>query len=244
MNADILNANLPEEVSSKVSRLNALQREILSSPWNRKSINAEFKSICRSLAPLGYKTKHRKVRGRREWIWFAVPVDSDAFSRNTECDFVYTNTRPTYRRTLKGDCTTRAMAWCLKDELTYDQIEAMQYSYARQTGFRRNSNGTWEIVIAKRGWRTIHIAETKRSVLAAALKDFIASPVITLSSGHVAVVDVGGIVRDVWDSRGGMVNKIYAPGDAADGIASHLVDRGIHACATGIGVVLPLKGAR
>ena len=164
-------------------------------------------------------------------------------SRNSECEFVYTNMRPTYRKTFKGDCTTRAMAWCLKGELTYDQIEAKQYAYARKTGNRRNAAGTWNVVIARRGWEAIIVKRTKRSVIASVLKDTLSSPVITASSGHVAVVDVGGIVRDTWDSRGGRVERIYAPGDSAWKIACRLLESGIGAFVLGSCLTPPQKRA-
>jgi hypothetical protein len=220
-----------EEIKTLVSTLNGIQRNAL-----RGSITKEDRAVWRStwdrLHDLGYTGKKRKVRnawgGIAEVVWSAVPkVEREKVSRNTECEFIPTDVRPKDRKTLKGDCTTRAMAYCLNGVMTYDEIERRQYELAAKRHTRRNSNGTWDIVLVEHEYVKVRLArQVKRSVLARMLAAVITHPVVSHSSGHVAVIDKDG-VHDTWDSRGGRCDALHAFKDDIEAIRRLLEGRGI-----------------
>lgn len=219
-----------DEVAKAIERMNRIQEEAISSPlFQRRKVKDEWRKCYKCILSNGLKPKKKVYRtdGRIvKVVWSAIEPNAKA-ARNTECVFEYTNVRPN-RKTLVGDCTTRAMAFMLKDIMTYDEIEREQYSLARGTGLRRNTTAIWEKVLLNRGYEKIKLARpVKRSVVAKLLGGIITLPIATLSSGHVAVVDVGGIVRDTWDSRGGKVTKIIAKRSEIENIVSILMQFGV-----------------
>ena len=120
------------------------------------------------------------------------------------------------------------MAFCLKGIMTYDEIEAEQYRLAEKYGTRRNTTSTWPVVIYERGYIKLRLWEkVKRSKLASIVGNAITAPILTLSSGHVAVVDCGGIVRDTWDSRGGKVKTIFIKKRDIEPVVNALLLNGI-----------------
>ena len=226
--------NEEKSVESLVENLNLIQREIIKIlPSQKDTINRfkrDFSECAGKLRNLGYVAKFRKTRGKAEWTWFAVPLEeirSGAMSRNTECGYEYTNVRPN-RKTLKGDCTTRTLTYILKGEMTYDEIEREQYRLGAVFHTRRNNSRAYCQILKDRGYREISLGrKIKRSVVGNILRETITRPIATLSSHHVAVVDVGGIVRDTWDSRGGLVYKIISPIGEAYAIIDRLEEFGI-----------------
>jgi len=148
--------------------------------------------------------------------------------RHTEL-FADTNVRPENYNTRdynKGDCTTRALTYILGGKMSYDEIERRQYALAARLGTRRNTSGTWDIIAKENGFRWVYMFSKKnRGLLARMLKGF-TSPVITHSRGHVAVID-GGLVRDNWDSTGGLVDNILVKVEEAESLCSILAAHGI-----------------
>ena len=223
-----------DKIKTIVDTLNSLQAEILKAlPFEKERkarIKREFSIFAEELKKNGYFPKFRKTRGKAEWIWFAVPLDDirgGNFSKNTECEFEYTDVRPD-RKTLKGDCTTRTLTYILNGTMTYDEIEAEQYRLGAVFHTRRNSQKAYCQILKDRGYREISLGrKIKRSVIGNILRETITRPIATFSSHHVAVVDVGGIVRDTWDSRGGRVYKIFSPIGEAYAIIDRLEEFGI-----------------
>lgn len=148
--------------------------------------------------------------------------------RHTEV-FVNTNVRPSDYNTHdynKGDCTTRALTYILEGKMSYDEIEKKQYALASRLGTRRNSDGTWDIIAKENGFRWVSLSSKKnRGALAYILKG-ITSPMITHSRGHVAVIH-NGMVRDTWDSTGGLVDNILVKVEEADKVCACLSTYGI-----------------
>ena len=202
-----------EEIKNIVIRLNAIQQKVFDYTYTSDD-RKEFRELTRKLVTLGYRASKRRVRdafGRLiAVIWSAKTIEqSRREGRNTECEFIFTDVRPKDRRTLKGDCTTRAMAYCLNGVMSYDEIEKRQYLLAAQRHTRRNTNGTWDIILTEHEYAKLKLARSvKRSVLARMLANTITKPVVSHSSGHVAVIDKDG-VHDTWDSRGGRCLSIY-----------------------------------
>lgn len=204
------------EIDTLVARLNKLQGRVYR---NRAPLNADEKNEWRETAneirSNGYVLRrHRGKDGKVRW--WAVRSD-DTSLRNSECPYIFTDVRPNDgTRTLRGDCTSRAMTFVLQGTMTYRQIESEQYALAareksRGRRARRNSNGIWDLVIINRGWVKIALNRAlKRSIVGKRLAGKIHAPVISLSCGHVAAIDENGAVRDTWDSRGGRVRAIYA----------------------------------
>lgn len=202
-----------EEVNNIVDRLNAIQKKAFEGCLTFAD-RKEFKVLARKLPSLGYRTSKRRVcdaSGRLIAVtWSAKPISQSCNEgRNAECEFIFTDVRPKDRKTLKGDCTTRAMAYCLNGVMSYDEIESRQYLLAAQKHTRRNTNGTWDIILAEHEYAKLKLGRSvKRSILARILANAITRPVASHSSGHVAVIDRDG-VHDTWDSRGGRCLSIY-----------------------------------
>lgn len=214
--ATILSAK-PLTVEDCLKRMNEIQRNALAGFITRDE-KAEFRAYSRKVAELGYTLHHKseKSGGRLVCVTWYV-TEGKKVSRNTECEWIKTDVRPDDGyRTLKGDCTTRAMSFCLEGTMSYREIESRQYALAAQKRTRRNTRGTWEIVIREKGWIDVRLGRgVKRSVLARILRGHLTKPCISQSSGHVAAIDTNGCVRDTWDSRGGRVDRIYV----------HVIDR-------------------
>ena len=230
------------ELKVRVGRLNDIQKKVFSGTLTH-SDRLEFKRECRIINENGYSLKKRRVRGDFGQliavIWSAIPkVERIKQSRNTECEFIFTDVRPKNRRTLKGDCTTRAMAYCLNGQMTYDEIESRQYVLAAQRHTRRNTNGTWDIILTEHDYAKINLwRSVKRSVLARMLAKVITRPVVSHSSGHVAVIDKDG-VHDTWDSRGGRCDALHVYKTDVVVVREYLKSRGID---SGLSTVLCMK---
>ena len=156
--------------------------------------------------------------------------------RHFRAELKIVNTRPDDGRDYCiGDCTTRAMAYCLKGLFTYREIEHEQYRLAEmanknegrkwgdgQHKYHRNSSSVWPLVMADMGYSWISICPTiRRDRLAEVLNHLLAYPVITRSSGHVAVVE-NGFVIDTWDSRGGRCDRLMVKSNDVNKVMSCL----------------------
>lgn len=204
--------NSTASLTALVSRLNELQSLAYNSTRYEIAnvINPEFRAIATEIKAMGYVLKKRSYRDGfyRKHRWSAVmPSES---TRNNECEYVYTDIRPKNRTCLKGDCTTRALTYALGGD--YTKIENRQYEIAALRGGLRNQNSNWGRVAEENGFvRIWWIGSIKRSVLGGMVRKNgkVNRPLITVSSGHCAVVDTDGSVRDTWDSRGGRVRYVY-----------------------------------
>jgi hypothetical protein len=231
-----------EEINNIVTRLNTIQKKVFDHSLTFAD-RREFKELTSKLGTLGYRASKRRVRdtfGRLiAVVWSAKSIEqSRKDGRNTECEFIFTDVRPKNRRTLKGDCTTRAMAYCLNGQMTYDEIESRQYVLAAQRHTRRNTNGTWDIILTEHDYAKINLwRSVKRSVLARMLANVITRPVVSHSSGHVAVIDKDG-VHDTWDSRGGRCDALHVYKTDVVVVREYLKSRGIE---SGLSTILCIK---
>ena len=188
----------PVSVEDCLRRLNAIQRSAYCGLISHEE-KSEWQAYTRKVTELGYTLHKRSLKnslGRKIGVeWYATK--GEKVSRNTECEWIRTDVRPGDGiRTLKGDCTTRAMAFCLEGIMSYREIESRQYLLAAQRHTRRNTTGTWEIVICEKGWMRVNLMSgIKRSRLAALLRGHLTKPCISHSSGHVAAIDTDGRVR-------------------------------------------------
>ena len=138
-------------------------------------------------------------------------------------------------RVLKGDCTTRAMAFILNGSMSYREIESLQYrlAYSAQSqgkSVRRNSTSIWVRVLLDRGYNEIVFSygkKVKRSILGRMFNIGLTHPIASISKGHVAVIDTDGVVRDTWDSRGGRCYKLLVHKDDMGIVSRRLVESGV-----------------
>lgn len=215
------------EIASATDRFNFLQRKAYNGGLTQAERD-EWKRTSFRMRSEGYSLHKRKqhVDGYGKISVWRLVKDSET-ARNNECPYEFTNVRPD-RKTLQGDCTTRAMTFCLRGIMTYDEIEAEQYRLASMFRTRRNTIITWEQLIMEHGYVKMMLPNrVKRSRLAAIIGKAITAPVISLSAGHVAVIDCGGVVRDTWDSRGGKVKAIYLKEEDLVNVGSTLMNNGI-----------------
>lgn len=222
-------------VDEIIARLNEIQKKAYT-PWGISSVErVEWRGYVADLDWLGYTIRHKTIKdgnGRKVGtIWRAVKQGESKRVRHFTAEWKNVNMRPNDGKPYcKGDCTTRAMSYCLQGVFTYREIETEQYRLARVTNeerglirgdyrrkVRRNSQGTWDSIMTDLGYRWIALRGTvRRDNLAVYLRE-IPHPAITLSSGHVAVVDRGMVV-DSWDSRHGRCMKILVNGEDYDRI--------------------------
>lgn len=205
--------NRIDELIVRINELQTLAYKSCQSEINL-IIRPEWSKIMAEIRSLGYVAKKRFYReyqdGRlyRMCKWYAVLPSAN--TRNNECEYIYTDIRPKNRTCLKGDCTTRALTYALGGD--YTTIENRQYEIARIRGGLRNQNSIWGLVAEENGFvRIWWVGSIKRSVLGGMVRrnGKVNRPLITVSSGHCAVVDTDGSVRDTWDSRGGRVKYVY-----------------------------------
>ena len=147
------------------------------------------------------------------------------------CPINKTNVRPEDYNTHdynSGDCTTRAMAFVLRGILSYKEIEAKQYSLAKVRNTRRNTTGTWDLVLREFNYSWIEIKSgnyTQRGRLANLFAEF-NEPILAVSRTHVAVLDKGQIV-DTWDSSRGKVFALLVSDFEIAKVSARLSEAGI-----------------
>ena len=134
------------------------------------------------------------------------------------CKFDETNVRPdtwNIHDNCKGDCTTRALTYCLGGEMTYDQVEAEQYRLAKVFKTTRNRTGVYDIILSRKGWKWIQLSKpmARGEVAVRLAKKLPTLKAMTLSRRHIAAVE-GGRLIDTWDSRGDRVFAVMVPGDS------------------------------
>lgn len=152
-------------------------------------------------------------------------------SRTPICHINHENVRPDDYNTHdynSGDCTTRALAYVLKGIMSYNEIEEKQYSLAKVRGTRRNTTGTWDLVLREFGYSWIQIKSgnyTQRGKLANLLA-FQKEPILAVSRTHVAALHNGEII-DTWDSSRGKIFCLLVSNFEIDAIVSTLNVHGI-----------------
>lgn len=199
-----------------VVRINELQRLAHFSSRHEliNDISPKFIEVSNKIKEMGYVLKKRYYRdyidGKLYRLCKWIAITPEKITRNNECEFIYTNNRPKNRPTLKGDCTTRALTYAIGGD--YTEIENRQYKIAEIRGGLRNQTSNWGRVAEENGFVLVWwVGTVKRSVIGGMVRKNgkVNRPIITISSGHCAVVDTDGSVRDTWDSRGGRVKFLY-----------------------------------
>lgn len=153
--------------------------------------------------------------------------------RNRQCEFVHTNVRPSNYKSHReggdnncGDCTTRAMTYCLKGSMTYEEIEAEQYRIAERQGCVRNATGVWDKVMTTRGFSWVQLNDLKSRANVANWLSSVESPMVTISRTHACAVEKGKIY-DTWDSRGGRVFGVLVKNEEVKKVANILLSHNI-----------------
>ena len=220
------------KVNQLINRMNEIQTRIFGGCDVGRDERSEF-SKCADIIQrtYGYVIRKKAVKnssGRKiGCIWRTIP-ECEAVKRNRHfsAGWEKIDMRPNDGLpTCLGDCTTRAMSFCLKGRFTYREIEKRQYRIAemknQERGLHwgdgrkkshRNSFGVWDIIMKDLGYIWICLdRKTRRDNLAVSLMS-IEYPIITHSSGHVAVVNEGSVI-DSWDSRHGRCDRILVKGE-------------------------------
>lgn len=237
---------LPQAINELVDILNHLQNVVYSGRNLSSDEKKTWTETVREIKANGYvvKKKTHTFMGRKVGVsWRAVPAqEATKKSRNFSAEWKIVDMRPKDGKpTCKGDCTTRAMAYCLQEIASYREIEEEQYRLAeesnREKGLRwgdgrakvhRNSQGLWDKIMVDLGYSWVRFSRTvRRDNLACFLRKASDSrPIISHSSGHVAVID-GGSVVDSWDSRHGRCDRILVYGNDLSKVKAILEENGV-----------------
>ena len=213
-------------VDNYLATMNQLQEKILAKHKKLTgSDQVKWIECCIRIRENGYVLKRKYIKnefGRRSnVVWYAVSQAELEKRGKFKATWERVNMRPNDGLpTCNGDCSTRAMAYCLKGVSTYREIEREQYRIAKEQNdkrgihwgdgrvkLHRNTNGVWDKIMLNRGYTWVKFRPgIRRDKLAALLSD-LEYPVITQSSGHVAPVFHGSVI-DIWDSRGGRCHSI------------------------------------
>lgn len=233
-----------DKVQELLNRLNEIQAKVYEDGRISYDDKAEWRSLTIGIKLYGYVLRKKTIKnawGRRiGTIWRAVPADEAKRSRHFSAELKKIDMTPNDGKpTCKGNCTTRAMSFCLQGIFTYREIEHEQYRLAAEANekrgcywgdgrrkVRRNSSGTWDSIMIDLGyvWMKFNHA-IRRDNLAVALRNM-DYPIITHSSGHVAVVDKGMVV-DSWDSRHGRCDRILIKPDDKERVLEALINSGM-----------------
>ena len=232
------------KVQFLLDKLNKIQAKAYEDGQISCDDRAEWRALALDIKWYGYVLRKKAVKnawGRRVGtIWQAIPADEvPKRTRHFSAELKKIDMRPNDGKpTCKGDCTTRSMSYCLQGMFTYREIEHEQYRLAAEVNevrgchrgdgrrkVRRNSSGTWDSIMLDLGYEWMKFNHAiRRDNLAVALRN-IEYPVITHSSGHVAVVDKGFVV-DSWDSRHGRCDRILIKPEDTDRVLQSLFNCG------------------
>jgi hypothetical protein len=230
-----------------LDKINAIQAKIYRDGHLNYSDKAEWKYLTLQIGISGFVLRSKTIKdgfGRRiSTIWSAVPIEEvSKRSRHFSAEWKNIDMTPNDGKpTCKGNCTTRAMSFCLQGIFTYREIEHEQYRLAAEKNaengsywgdgrrkVHRNTTGTWDMIMKDLGYKWVRLGrKVRRDNLAVALQGM-AYPIITLSSGHVAVVDRGAVV-DSWDSRHGRCDMVMVKAEDIDKVVEILRENGISA---------------
>lgn len=125
-----------------------------------------------------------------------------------------------------GDCTTRCMTYCLNGAMSYREVEDEQYRLAKIRGTRRNTTGTYDLIMKNFGYEWIQLNTLKSRGYVAKYLKVIESPMMTLSRTHICPIHKGEVI-DTWNSTGGMVFGIMVKVEDIDHAIEILVSHGI-----------------
>ena len=232
------------KVQVLVDKLNKIQAKVYEDGRISYDDKAEWRALTLDIKWNGYVLRKKNIKnalGRRVGtIWRAIPADGvTKRTRHFSAELKKIDMTPNDGKpTCKGNCTTRAMSFCLQGIFTYREIEHEQYRLAAEANEKkgrywgdgrrkvhRNSSGTWDVIMLDLGYVWIKFNRTvRRDNLAVALRN-IEYPIITHSSGHVAVVDKGFVV-DSWDSRHGRCDRILIKPEDTDRVLQSLFNCG------------------
>ena len=234
-----------DKVQSLLDKLNKIQAKVYEYGQISYDDKAEWRALTHDIQWYGYVLRKKNVKnawGRRiGTIWQAIPAnEATKRTRHFSAELKKIDMTPNDGKpTCKGNCTTRAMSFCLQGIFTYREIEHEQYRLAEEANkkkgcywgdgrrkVRRNSSGTWDSIMFDLGYVWMKFNHTiRRDNLATALRNM-DYPIITHSSGHVAVVDKGMVV-DSWDSRHGRCDRILIHPEDKEKVLEALINSGM-----------------
>lgn len=242
---EIKEVSKSDKVQLLVDRLNKIQAKVYEDGRISYDDKAEWRALTLDIKWYGYVLRKKNVKnvwGKRiGTIWRAIPANEVAKrTRHFSAELKKIDMTPNDGKpTCKGNCTTRSMSYCLQGIFTYREIEHEQYRLANEVNAKhgrywgdgkrkvhRNSSGTWDTIMFDLGYVWMKFNHTvRRDNLALALRN-IEYPIITHSSGHVAVVDKG-VVVDSWDSRHGRCDRILIKPEDKKRVLEALINGGM-----------------
>ena len=214
-----------------MKRINQIQRFAYDEMMT-ESERMEFRMLTRQVKNMGYRLGKRTICKypfrRIEW------VAKNITERSCLAPLKQIDMSPNHKH-LKGNCTTRAMAYIFRGVMTYDEIEAEQYRLADKINedsyyhYHRNSTNVWIKVLEARKYCRLDINTPKitREMMSVILKGCHNSPFVSISSGHCAVNDVDCSVVDSWDSRKGKIKSIVVSNYDLENITNRLREKNI-----------------
>ena len=187
------------EINLAIWRSNGVEKE---------NLRAYFKAKYRSVIEAGFKIRRWRKNGN--------PMFTARADKHID-DVVMMENNSGY----KHDCTTRCISLCTG--IDYKLIRAEQLRNAAQTrsSFLTWRHDTvWEKSLLSRGFIKVTLMRrhvSRATFLKLAKTCNVHSGIIaTVSSGHVAAIDMGTRkIMDTWNSSGGRITCIYVPRDQA-----------------------------
>lgn len=202
-----------EEATAHCEKLNDLQKRYWGNPSKeeKKSILGEWNLTCLAIKMEGFKLRKKPIRNdngaRVGTLWFVDnSADKPKRRRNSHSEyFEYTDNRPKDIKTLKGDCTTRCLAYCLK--MKYESVLRKQRAYAKKYGCIFNDDDIWDRIMLEKGWKRVHLPKKMVRYEFALMTSGLKYPIATSSSGHVCATFKGKVI-DIWESQNGRVDYV------------------------------------
>lgn len=234
-----------ENIDEIVSRLNEIQANVYRGISLTAGDRFEWRNLANEIHMAGYVLRKKRVKnayGRVvACIWRAVPMDGlKTRTRHFSAPLKKIDMTPNDgMSTCKGNCTTRAMAYCLQGVFSYREIEHEQYRKAEEMNAKaglfhgdyrrkkhRNTNGVWDSIMTDLGYVWVVFRKTIRRDRLAIMLNSIPYPLITSSSSHVAVIENGAVI-DSWDSRHGRCFSVLVKSEDAEKVVLAVGSHGI-----------------
>lgn len=127
--------------------------------------------------------------------------------------------------TRKGNCTTRAITYMLRDKgYDYAKVRNAQDRRAKKYGLHFNSRGLWEQILFDNGYKSITLRRRCEAVTLAKELQYVKFPILIEENDHVSIIDKGKIV-DSWNSCHKRVEKIIVAEANEKFIKAALIER-------------------
>ena len=152
----------------------------------------------------------------RKWKQHGKPMFAPRIDRHKNDVMIATN-KPD-ELNIKNDCTTRCISFCTGED--YLKIRTEQIANAKAIGksyLTWRHDVVWQQSLLSRGFEKIvlnkrHVTRATFLKLAKNLSSLANCIIATISSGHIAAIDmVSRKILDTWNSSGGRITSIFVP---------------------------------